>query len=365
MMRCKFYGGINVNKIKVGIIGYGNIARTRHIPSYKKDKRAEICAIVGPDKNKASKVARDFKIPQYFDCLDDMLDLNLDVVSICTPPGTHSEISIKALKQGVNVLTEKPMAMNHEEATSMVEASKKYGKNLCVAHNFLFSKSMEKVKIMLSKGELGDIQAINALQISSVKRDLPVWYPSLPGRLFYDEIPHMLYTANQFIPNFGIKDIVRVALAESYPSDNLYVDYSSDNIIGSLEMIFNAACSEWKFLVVGTEKVILIDLFRDSLITLSKEASHSPLNVLYSSISVIFQNIYNDFSSGSRLLTKNLLFGHDLLIHKFLNSITDPSISVPVNPNDSKKIVEITDYIIDKLIIDKCISDDKYYKLRI
>lgn len=354
-----------MSKYKIGIVGYGYIATVRHIPGYRKDKRADIVSIVGPDKNKARKIAEKEKIPYYFDSLDEMLDLNLDIVSVCTPPGTHSGITIKALESGCNVLVEKPMAMNTVEANEMIAASKMYNKSLCVAHNFLFSKSMQKVKDMLKNNEIGEIQDVSAIQISSTKRDLPIWYHSLPGKLLFDEVPHMIYMMREFIPNLDIKDIIKVSLAKSYPADNFYVDFSSNNIIGTLKMIFNAPCSEWKVMVVGTKKVIIIDLFRDSLLTLSEEKSHSPIAVLSSSLNLIWQNVHNDFDSGVRLLTKNLLFGHDKLISMFIDSI-DANTELPVLPENGKKVVEIAEYIVNQLNLEANRErDDKFYSLRI
>ncbi len=130
-------------------------------------------------------------------------------------------------------------------------------------------------------------------------------------------------------------------------------------------MIFNAPCSEWKVMVVGTKKVIIIDLFRDSLLSMSEEKSHSPIAVLSSSLNLIWQNIYNDFDSGVRLLTKNLLFGHDKLISKFIDCI-DTNTELPVLPESGKKVVEIAEYIVNQLNLEantEC--DDKFYALRI
>jgi len=308
-----------MNEYTVGIIGYGYVATARHIPSYKKDKRTKIVSIVGPHKREAKTISHKSGIPLFFDNLDEMLDLNLDIVSVCTPPGTHADITIKALKKGCNVLVEKPMAMNTNEVNKMIQASRRYNKSLCVCHNFLFSRSMQKVDDMLINDEIGEVQNISAIQLSSTKRNLPEWYHSLPGKLFFDEIPHMIYIMRKFLPDLNIKDVSEVHLTREYPSNNFYVNFNSNTIFATLKMIFNAPCSEWKVIVVGTKKVILIDLFRDSLITLSEEKSHSPLSVLHSSLNYISQNIWANFNSGIRLLTHNLLFGHDILI---INSLT-------------------------------------------
>lgn len=354
----------SMSKLKVGIVGYGNIANRRHIPSYKKDSRSEITAITGPNLNMAQQVAKRHSIPNYYNNLEKMLKLDLDIISICTPPGTHSKISKIALENGCNVLVEKPMAMNIKEADEMDVTSKKYGIKLCIAHNFLFSQSMQKVLCMLKNDELGEIQDISAIQMSSTKRDLPVWYPFLPGKLFFDEIPHMIYTINQFIPSLNIKDIRKVSLSKNYPADNIYIDFSPSNTMCSLKMIFNAPYSEWKILVIGTKKCIIIDLFRDSLIVLGGEPSHSPISVLSYSLNFLAQNAYNDFNSGKRLLTKNLLFGHDLLIRKFIDSILEEEM-VPVSAQQGRHVVEISDYIVNCLYKPIILSDNEFYRLRI
>ena len=92
---------------------------------------------------------------------------------------------------------------------------------------------------------------------------------------------------------------------------------------------------------------------------------HLPIAVLSSSLNLIGQDIYNNFDSGIRLLTKNLLFGDDKLISKFIDSI-DRNTKPPVLPEDGKKVVEIAEYIVNQLNLEANIErDDKFYSLRI
>ena len=95
-------------------------------------------------------------------------------------------------------------------------------------------------------------------------------------------------------------------------------------------------------------KKILLDLFRDSYLMLSEEKSHSPFAVLSTSLDLVRQTLSNDLNSGVRLLSGDLLFGHDLLIKRFIDSVQNNS-PAPVEPKDGLKVLKLAEYITNQL----------------
>jgi predicted dehydrogenase len=148
--------------IRVAIIGAGNIS-SLHIEGYLTfPDQCGITALcdIEPEKCTEKKEKYHIKGPQIFSSHTEMLETlkgQIDLVSVCTPPYTHAEITIDCLKAGCNVLVEKPMAASLEECDAMLKAEKESGKTLiCVAQN-RFRAPIRGLKRVLDSGMIGRI----------------------------------------------------------------------------------------------------------------------------------------------------------------------------------------------------------------
>lgn len=150
-------------KIKVAIIGCGNIATSSHIPAYMRNTDVEIkyfCDIL-PEK---AKNAVEFNgcgeaVEDYHDFLNDP---ELDAVSVCTHNDLHSIIAIDFLKAGKNVLCEKPAARILSEAVEMQRVAHETGKVLNIGVCNRFSTNVNKIKDIIASGELGEVYHVYA-----------------------------------------------------------------------------------------------------------------------------------------------------------------------------------------------------------
>lgn len=155
-----------MNRIRVGIVGCGGIARGAHAPYYKKIGDVEIVACADTDADAARSFAEDFKIPKYYTDFNDMFEKEeLDAVSVCTPNMFHKDPTIAALKAGAHVLTEKPMAGNLRDAWEMYEASRKTGGILIVGFQTRFRSDLNMLRSVVNAGELGEIYYSRALAL--------------------------------------------------------------------------------------------------------------------------------------------------------------------------------------------------------
>jgi scyllo-inositol 2-dehydrogenase (NADP+) len=334
-------------RYKVGIMGGGWVSQNRHIPSIKQDKRCEIVALVDNRKEVATKVADKFNIKNVYTDIDTMLEKEtLDVVSICTSPWSHCEYSIKALHSGCHTLVEKPMAMNLKEVESMTIAEENSHKKLSICHNFLFSKSMLKAQQLIDDNKVGKIKNIQALQLGSSRRRLPEWYSKLPGGLFYDESPHILYILKNYLHDLQVTN-ANAVVDEAKPQkiSQIHADVHSSEATGSITMLFDSPLSEWNITIIGEKKVLSIDIFRDILIQLDTDNTHKPTDVLKTSLSAIYQELNGISTTGTRLLMGNLLFGHDIMIRRFIDSI-EKDTKPPVTSEDGRQIVKVQHEIL-------------------
>lgn len=163
--------------LRVGIIGVGNIAEA-HVDGYRRfPEECEIVALHDVVAGKAAARGRDLGLDAAtaYDDLDEMLaTARLDLVSIATPPATHSELTIRALRAGVDVLVEKPMAPSLEECDAMIAAAAENGRMLSVVAQNRFRDDMATLKEVLDSGLAGPVSHV---QVSSA------WWRGLP---YYD-----------------------------------------------------------------------------------------------------------------------------------------------------------------------------------
>lgn len=147
-----------MKNIRFAIIGCGRIAQRHagHISS-----RGTLAAVCDVIQEKADQLAKEYKATAYYN-IDDLLkgEAGLDVVSVCTPNGLHAEHSIKALKAGMHVLCEKPMALRVQDCEQMIRASDETGKRLFIIKQNRYNPPVAAVKKALDEGRLGKIYSI-------------------------------------------------------------------------------------------------------------------------------------------------------------------------------------------------------------
>lgn len=162
-----------MERIRIGIIGAGGIAKSRHIPALLELKlEAEVTAICDVNIETAEQAAVPFHQPFVTDDYHDVLS-RVDAVIICTPNKFHAEIAIAALNAGVHVVCEKPMAMTAEEGQRMVHAADKSGKQLMIAYHYRFMAESQAAKRMIEENEIGGpmVGRVQALR----RRKVPGW----------------------------------------------------------------------------------------------------------------------------------------------------------------------------------------------
>src|SRR5712671_5667472 len=118
----------NNHKLRIGIVGAGNIVRTRHLPGLKKHPDVEIVAVSNSTYESSEKFCRE-NVPGATPIKNwpELVALSdIDVVWIGTPPYMHSAVTISALEAGKHVFCQARMSMDLAEAEEMLAASKRY-----------------------------------------------------------------------------------------------------------------------------------------------------------------------------------------------------------------------------------------------
>lgn len=145
-----------MKKLRAGIIGCGNIF-PMHAVSVMEQENAELAAVCDMKEELAKKASEQYHCNYYVD-YKKMIDTEkLDVLHICTPHYLHPEMALYAAKKGVNILTEKPMAIRLEDAYAMHKAAKDHHVILQVSFQNRYNPGSLLIKETLASGELGKI----------------------------------------------------------------------------------------------------------------------------------------------------------------------------------------------------------------
>lgn len=145
-------------KIRIGLIGAGNIAQNAHIPAYLKQDDVELYAVCDFNKARADEVKEKYGMKVACYSIEDMAKIDeVDAVSVCTWNNAHAEAVIAAAKAGKHILCEKPMAMTVEQCLEMEKAVKASGKTYLQGFVTRMDPEAQVVKAAIDAGELGDI----------------------------------------------------------------------------------------------------------------------------------------------------------------------------------------------------------------
>ncbi|MEN6356927.1 MAG: Gfo/Idh/MocA family oxidoreductase [Armatimonadota bacterium] len=144
---------------KAAIVGCGGIAKF-HADGYKA-AGAEVIAVTDVCEEAATKFASDLGATVYPDFKTLIDQAKPDVVSICTPPAFHEQPAVYALKAGVNVICEKPMAHSVQSARAIKKAADESKALFMPAFRHRFVPANIKLKEMIAEDKIGDVVVFN------------------------------------------------------------------------------------------------------------------------------------------------------------------------------------------------------------
>ncbi|MFT4416483.1 Gfo/Idh/MocA family protein [Fredinandcohnia humi] len=151
-----------VRKIRFGIIGCGVISPL-HAEAIKASPYTELVAVSDLRLDAARKFAEEFDVPTYVTDYKELLAIDeLDVVSICTPSGTHGQIVIDAAHAKKHVLCEKPLEIKANRMTQMIQTCKEQGVKLGCVFQRRATTIVQTVKQAITNGEIGKLVLCDA-----------------------------------------------------------------------------------------------------------------------------------------------------------------------------------------------------------
>ena len=151
--------------IRLGLVGAGAIAQLAHLPVLSRLKGAELVAICDNDGPKAGALAQRLGVPDIFTDMDELLDSEeVDAVVIATPNHLHEPHVLRALKQKVHVLCERPLSLTIGGVQRILKTAEAADRKVVVGNNHRFRSDVQQLNRFLQGEELGKLIGVRAGQ---------------------------------------------------------------------------------------------------------------------------------------------------------------------------------------------------------
>jgi predicted dehydrogenase len=159
-----------VSTVRAALVGCGAIAQHYVRSMVSAPGRTRVVAVAEPSLPAYEAIAAIFleggcEPPPNLIDLDELLGIHgagLDVALVSTPHRYHAEQASACLEAGLDVLLEKPMAIDVREARALVRTREQTGRQLVIAFNASLSSRTQAARRLLRSGELGRLLTITA-----------------------------------------------------------------------------------------------------------------------------------------------------------------------------------------------------------
>jgi predicted dehydrogenase len=218
-----------MDEIRWGMIGAGSVTELKSAPAFSKVPHSRLVALMRRDGAKAEDYARRHGVPRWTTSADALIgDPQVNAVYVATPPSSHADYAIQAMRAGKPVYVEKPMALNYSECLDMLKVSRETGLPLFVAYYRRTLPAFLKVKELIESGAIGKVLTVELKLFKQArerhqKPEEMNWHvnPAIAGAgYFYDLASHQFdYLDFLFGPVTLIKGVA-VNRAGLYPAED-------------------------------------------------------------------------------------------------------------------------------------------------
>lgn len=146
-----------MNDLRVAIVGYGLAGRFFHAPLIAATEGLQVTAVVTSSEERRREVAAEHPGAKVLSALSDLWAAGPDLIVVATPNSAHAAIAADAIKRGVPVLVDKPLAIDAPGAARLVEQAAAAGVMLTVFQNRRWDTDQLTLRRLISEGALGEV----------------------------------------------------------------------------------------------------------------------------------------------------------------------------------------------------------------
>ncbi|MCM8803713.1 MAG: Gfo/Idh/MocA family oxidoreductase [Candidatus Omnitrophica bacterium] len=337
-----------MKKVKCAVVGVGIFGEI-HVHTYKTYLKSELVKICDINEERAKEMSKKYSVKYTTDYKEIAEDKEIEAVSVATPDFVHKDIVIEMLKNGKNVLVEKPMATSVKDAESMVNEAKKHNKILMTDFHNRFNPYFVQIKENFDKGEVGDISFIYTRLSDRI--DVPLKWFTWSGKsgphwfLFPHTVDLICWFANSLpekIFAIGKKGVLSSYKVDTYDSVTAILDFGKFYATTETSWIIPESWPsivDFYFKLEGSKGRLIVD-FNEFTCKISSD---------------IKKEIFFPFIPGYISIDKKPFGFASLPIQHFIDSIYENKKPI-ISPEDGLNNVKIIEKIVESIEKEKIVE---------
>lgn len=164
-----------MKKIGMGLIGPGFIA-AHHIDSVRRLGDVDVIGLAGSSQKSAEAKAKEYKVDRAYGSYQELIaDPDIQVIHNTTPNHLHLPVTLAILAAGKHVISDKPLAMNSDEARQLRDAALAAKVAHVVTFNYRGNPLVQQARGMIAKGETGDVAFVHGCYLQDWMTDPNVY----------------------------------------------------------------------------------------------------------------------------------------------------------------------------------------------
>ncbi|MGQ4556078.1 Gfo/Idh/MocA family oxidoreductase [Halobellus sp. GM3] len=243
--------------------GYWGSNHARIAAELKAEGEIDEVVLCDVDESRVRELAESYGVRAATD-YERLADLGVDAATVSTPSTTHHEIATRLLGDGVDVLVEKPLALDPTEAWDIVSTANEAGRTLAVGHIFRHHPALCDLKQRIDRGELGRVKylATNRFSFRAPRATTGTLYSlavhdvDISNYLLEDR-PEWLYCSMDSVVREGIDETATIVM-----------EYENATSVINESWQVPVFGKRRDLVVVGSEKSAYIDYLEDTVLEL-------------------------------------------------------------------------------------------------
>jgi predicted dehydrogenase len=265
-----------MSRLKVAVLGAGHWGRN-HVRSVAAIPEADLAAVCDLDQGVRDATTRQYPGVLVTDSVDQALRA-AEAAVVATPAASHAELARAVVERGMPVLVEKPFALTVRDAEAVAELAASKGVPLVVGHLLVFHPAVERLKAMITAGDLGELyylysQRVNLGQVRPDENALWSFGPhdvSVALELL-GQVPTRVTAHGRSYLQPGVEDVVFMTME------------FATGVMAHVQMSWLDPHKERRLTVVGSQKMVVFDDMqaREKLKIYDKGVDRPPAYVSY------------------------------------------------------------------------------------
>jgi predicted dehydrogenase len=271
-----------MKQINWGIIGCGDVTELKSGPAFNKVNNSSLVAVMRRDGQKARDYAERHGVPKWYDDAYKLIhDPRINAIYVATPPDSHEEYTIAALRSGKPVYVEKPMSVNALSAQRMAQAARDTNGKLSVAHYRHEQPMFRAISELVDNSSIGEIRYADLKYLRSPLSPTDLELPKTKwrvdpaiagGGIFHDIAPHQLAFLLHIFGPIEKASGISVNQAGLYKADDIVAGHIlfRNKVVFNGLWCFTALEEEDNITIAGTGGKISFPVFADQVVHITK-----------------------------------------------------------------------------------------------